>query len=33
MRRQRRLPAWLALILTFSVSGLFHDLVIMLIRR
>lgn len=30
---QRGLPAWLALILTFVVSGGLHDLVIMALRR
>lgn len=30
---QQGLPAWLALILTFVVSGLLHDLVIMALRR
>ena len=30
---QRSLPSWLALILTFAVSGGLHDLVIMALRR
>lgn len=30
---QKFIPSWLALILTFAVSGLLHDLAIMAVRR